>query len=324
MISLNCLRSPLDSSIRGEAPDDRGREHTLVIRFRKGGFFSNFNGVLNNLCYRLGRGGAVAAVVDWSTGDDKHPLSYGRSQDDNLWPRLFEPLPFHSFPDRTIEVTRFFTATMTGRAAYAMYKLDLIWRRKYHAIYQRYIRVRPSILDEVEALYGAGMAGVYCAGVHYRHPEHDQECLHPVPAPEAFVSRLRRLLPSYRPWVVFLATDLEPVVEIFQRAFGPRLVIQPGVHRAASPEAPAVHDAKASEFALAKEVLIDTLLLARCDLMLHVTSNVATAAGYINPSLRMVYCESAAQAFRGYIWSIRLLARKAIRRIGGRPRREAR
>jgi hypothetical protein len=50
--------------------------------------------------------------------------------------------------------------------------------------------------------------------------------------------------------------------------------------------------------------------------MLHVTSNIATAAGYINPSLRMVYCESAAQAFRGYIWS--------VRRIGWRPWRKQR
>jgi hypothetical protein len=309
MISLNCLRSLPDPSTRSEVPDDRGREYTLVIRFRGAGVFSNFNAVLNNLDCRLGRDGAVAAMVDWRAGGPKHPLSYGRSEDDNLWLRLFEPLQFPSFPERKIEVARFFSPTMTGRLAYGMYKLNFNWRRKYHEIYRRYIRIRPPILDEVEALYRAGMAGMYCAGVHYRHPEHDYECLHPIAAPEVFVSRLRRLLPADRPWIVFLATDLESVVDVFQRAFGARLVMQPGVHRSASPEADPLHDGDStSEFALAKEVLIDTLLLARCDVMLHVTSNIATAAGYINPSLRMVYCESAAQALRGYIWSIRRIA----------------
>jgi hypothetical protein len=38
-------------------------------------------------------------------------------------------------------------------------------------------------------------------------------------------------------------------------------------------------------------VLIDALLLARCEAMVHAVSNLATAVGYMNPRLRMVYCE---------------------------------
>lgn len=281
------------------------QRRTLIIRSWNAGFFSNFNGVINNLRYRLGHRGIAAAVVDWQAGPERAHLPYVRPEDGNLWLHFFEPLSFEEFPSKTLETTRFAAPKMTGRGAYAMYRRDRNWRRDYNAIFRQYICLEPSILNRVEEIYGSSMQAHYCAGVHYRHPSHESECLHPIAEPEVFVSRLRQLLPNDRPWVVFLATDVEPAVEIFRRAFGARLVLQPGVRRSATVEEESLHErGEASDLAIAREVLIDCLLLARCDLMLHVTSNVATAVGYINPSLRMVYCETERQAAWGRVWSI--------------------
>ena len=62
--------------------------------------------------------------------------------------------------------------------------------------------------------------------------------------------------------------------------------------------------AGAPSVALAEQALVDTLLLARCDAFVHVTSNLATAVGYMNPHSRMVYCETRLQALAGYLWSL--------------------
>ena len=40
---------------------------------------------------------------------------------------------------------------------------------------------------------------------------------------------------------------------------------------------------------LAKDVLLDCLLLAKADKFIHVTSNIATAVAYINPDLELIY-----------------------------------
>ena len=63
--------------------------------------------------------------------------------------------------------------------------------------------------------------------------------------------------------------------------------------------------------ALGEQALIDALLLARCDVLLHTTSNLATAVGDMN-RLRMIYCEP-------------LLCGRSRRsaRTGLSPRREA-
>jgi hypothetical protein len=61
------------------------------------------------------------------------------------------------------------------------------------------------------------------------------------------------------------------------------------------------HGNEAPTTKLGEQVLIDCLLLARCDVLLHVTSNLATAVGYINPELRMIYHETPMQAAVNYL-----------------------
>jgi hypothetical protein len=283
----------------------RPEGYTLVIESWGAGFFSNFNGVVNNLSHRLGRGGVEAVSVEWHADPAKPGFCYGNPQDGNLWLYFFEPLPFPEAPAARHVARGYADFAMTHRFAYAMYKLDRRWRGRYHAVYQRYIRVRPEILDRVTAIHQASMAGRYCVGVHYRHPAHDKECMDPIPAPETFIARLRAMLPTGGEWVVVLATDFEIVVPAFRDAFGDRLVLQPGVWRGDGISRSDPHEeVDTPALVLGEQVLVDCLLLAKCDALLHVTSNLATAAGYINPTMKMIYCESVGQAARGYFWSV--------------------
>src|ERR1041385_2352491 len=265
---------------------------TLVIRNWNAGFFSNFNGVLNNLHHRLGRDGIQAAQVEWYVHPDLTHFSYGRRADGNLWPPFFEPLRFDFFPPEKVEVQTYADLGMTWRHAYDMYKLDSDWRATYHALYRRHIKIAPRIIDRVEALHRATMAGRYCVGVHYRHPDHVTECPTGIPQLEEFIECVREQLPAGAASAVVLATDVASAVARFREVFGDALVVQPGVNRAETLDSGQFHHANGdSSTALGEQVLIDCLLLARCDALVHITSNIATAAGYINPALKMIYCE---------------------------------
>jgi hypothetical protein len=269
----------------------------MVIRNWNGGFFSNFNGVLNNLHHRLGHGGIEAAVVEWHADAEQKHFPYGEPKDGNLWLRFFEPLPFKSFPQDKIEVPTYADVGMTWLNAYRMYKLDRHWRRDYHSLYRRFIRIKPAILERVDALYRAKMSDRYCVGVHYRNPAHSCECPDPIPSAQASIARCGRLLPKNRQWAVILATDVELAVALFQTTFGDALVLQSGVMRASTLAVDQLHhEPQAPAISLGEQALFDCLLLARCDVLFHVTSNLATAVGYINPKLRMIYNETPEQA----------------------------
>jgi hypothetical protein len=279
---------------------------TLLLGAQNAGFFSNLNSVLNHLRYSLGRNGIEALLVDWRANPtERNEFSYGRAEDGNLWLRFFEPPAFEHHPP-PLSVTRFYAnGAMTSRRAYAMYKFGWRWRRIYNRLFRRYIAVRPALLARAEAIHARNMAGHYRIGVHCRHPKHDSECLHRSPSLARYIAMTRSLLPSGHSWVVFLASDYEPAVAAFRAVFGERLVMQEGVRRASAPNAAQRHHIDPDPaIASGEQVLIDALLLARCDAVVHVTSNLATAVGYMNPDSRMVYCETRLQALIGYLWSL--------------------
>lgn len=291
----------------------RAEASTMVIHARDSGFFSNFNCVMSNLEAQLGRDGCVAALVDWTPHLDGSQFVYGDRQDGNVWLHFFEPLRFTNVPLKQFDVWDY-PATrgrlITGNEAYATYKFNPFWRRRYHALFSRHVTVKPYLTGRAEAIFKAHMAGKFCIGVHYRDPRHSKECPNPIPPPEVFVERVRALQPAGRDIAVFLATDFSPAVAVFQAAFGDALVLQPAVSRVDAQSADQMHHIRIDpSVTLGEEVLVDCLLLARCQVLLHVTSNVATAAGYMNPRLRMVYCETRAEAWRGYNWAVaRMLA----------------
>jgi hypothetical protein len=282
---------------------------TLVVTARSAGFFSSFNCVMTHLDYHLGRDGFTAVEVDWR-GDENLPhFSYGNLQDGNIWQHFFEPLAFPSFPPTRVEMREYPEAAcrITYLDVYATLKLNPFWRRRYHELFQKYIGIKPFLELRAAEIYQASMAGRYCIGVHYRHPQHQHELLRPMPPLGFFIARVKRHLPKTGAAAVFLASDFAPAVTAFQSAFGAQLVVVPQVTRAESAMDEQIHHGLQKNLRLGEEVLVDCLLLSRCDVLIHVNSNVATAAAYINPRLKLVYCETALQALIGYVWSINRL-----------------
>jgi hypothetical protein len=50
-------------------------------------------------------------------------------------------------------------------------------------------------------------------------------------------------------------------------------------------------DKNKCNISLAEEVITDANLLAKSDVFIHITSNIATAVSFMNPATRMIYCE---------------------------------
>jgi hypothetical protein len=270
----------------------------LVVRARKAGFFSNLNRVVSHLAHSIGRDGVAAVVADWSVGPNLPFSAYGTPADGNRWARFFEPLPELATPGRRITVASFADRGITGVKAYRTYKQGPAWRHLYHAAFERHVRVRPHILERVERLHRELIGDRFCVGVHYRAPDHAIECPRPIPPVASFIRRARRLLPSDGAGTIFLATDVTDAAIRFRDAFGERCAMQPAVERLpAGARGHVHHNHPRPSVRLGEEVLIDALLLARCDRLLHVTSNLATAVGYINPAIEMTYCEGPIDRF---------------------------
>ena len=189
------------------------------------------------------------------------------------------------------------------------------WRRQYHNVLQRDVRLKADLQAGVDGFSQRHFDGRFMIAAHVRHPSHTIEQPGAAIAREdAYFNRIERELArrgvASEPWGVFLATDQDRVVDRFKAAFGDKVVYQEGVRRTRPAEDLAFDRLPDAEKGLdghqlqhlvaadqskwsvdmAREVIRDAWLMARCNVLLHVVSNISTAVAYINPDIDMVFC----------------------------------
>ncbi|QXE86205.1 tetratricopeptide repeat protein [Geomonas nitrogeniifigens] len=147
----------------------------------------------------------------------------------------------------------------------------------YLYLYRRYLRVQPRILERVEAFHREQLAGAPAIALHVRGGDKVGEDPGLARLNALYLPELERLLGEEPQARIFLSTDDDRILAGYRERFGSSRLIYTVSTRTANLQG--VHYQKqASRRALGEEVLIDTLLAARCDRFLgNGLSNVSLA-----------------------------------------------
>ncbi|MDJ0677683.1 MAG: TIGR03032 family protein [Calothrix sp. MO_167.B42] len=266
----------------------------VISKHDDGGFFSNFNKVVQLLgIYSKSKN--YDYQVDWRFNGDEDSFRYSDVVGENAWNLFFEDLPFdenYQYSEKIVQ-NQYLNYSITHVYAHDLYLNKNFYeiRRQYHHIYQQYIKIKPDILEEVDNFFATYMAGSLCLGVHKRHWLHQVEDFSKTAVSvNDYIQVIQELLSQSGAEKIFLATDEEEAVVEMKKAFGNRVICRSDITRASADESQEMHrQAKNSGSRLGREVLIDALLLSKCDLMLHGVSNISTAISFMNPHLEMVY-----------------------------------
>lgn len=290
-----------------ELPESESQRQLLVITHHdQGGFFSNFNKVLQLLKQYKDN---YDIQVDWTFKGSEKGFRYGDRIGENIWELFFEPLPQNQEVkySKTIVINRYLDYSFTHVNAHYFYQNPDCQkiRQEYYKIYQQYVTIKPDIVDEVNHFYAEHLAGHLCIGVHKRHwlQQHEQYSRKAVAASD-YIAVIKQLVATSGATKIFLATDEEDTVKLMKETFGDFLVCRSDVTRVSASALQEMHwQVKNTGFHLGKEVLIDALILAKCDIFIHGLSNISTAISFINPCLEMVYLyydkNSIIQSFYG-------------------------
>jgi len=293
-----------------------------IILARNAGFFSNFNGVLNRLRFMSPED---ACTVEWDvrklrTSDESESrqgvpyaqqtsFPYGTAEDGNIWNRLFHPIDKPLLPGREYERRYIWNAHAPSGAYFdghrrwagaslPMYQSDFAWRQTYHDLFSRYIRVREHIRARVAA-FESRIRERPTIAVHLRDPRHFVE----QPGRERFsADNFVAAMEAYPEHQFFVATDQEHMLDSALRRFGDRIIYQEQCLRRPLElrERQLVHRVPGEptgDLQFAEDVVSDVLLMAQCEALVHVISNLAAAAGYINPALRFHYVGPGARTW---------------------------
>ncbi|XP_066300429.1 uncharacterized protein [Branchiostoma lanceolatum] len=162
-----------------------------------------------------------------------------------------------------------------------------------------YIKPAPRIRKMVDTFYQSFMAGRINIGVHVRlgndHLEEMSDEEQEAPELQDFLQVVKKIIDDVKaedvgdkPVRIFLASDDHEVNAAFKDEFGKDKVVHAEGFRGDE-----VIDKLGRDKAVARqfgdEVLVDILLLSKCDYLVHDESNVASVAYYFNPKMRSYF-----------------------------------
>ena len=174
-------------------------------------------------------------------------------------------------------------------------------RRFVNQLLNKYLVLKPPIRDKVDDFYRAHFQSRPILGLHYRGLEKFQGqesdfliSRQTTDLKKAYFGEMRRYLRKHPSARIFVATDSEQFLEEVVAAFGNAVFFREATRLKRQEEAVGLHfsnQAKLNGPRLAEEVLLDALLLAKTDYLIHGISNVSNAALFFSPRLKHIDIE---------------------------------
>lgn len=186
------------------------------------------------------------------------------------------------------------------------------WKRDHYRylnyIYRNNLKINDSIMDDVNMLYDTHMKGHFIFGVHSRtlHQKIQEMVIHPynmnrIQDIHTYVKQHN--ITNYK---VFLASDTITKLNEFKVAFGDKLVYNiDNIYMAETPTSNEPHFGNSVSIAIndnnqgildkfyklkpgidgGRQILIDTLLLSKCNIFMGCQSNLSTWVYIFNPEI---------------------------------------
>ncbi len=221
--------------------------------------------------------------IDWS------PVIYGP----NTWYCLFEmlPPPEGRFDDVCVfpESAEVPTAWLTWRWAAMIYRGEnkdhLNWREDCHAKWIEHFRVR-----QEHTLWASDFAAKHFVGrvvaCQVRWHGHAGEQI--APHRSLSLDELAEAVEKEQPDRIYVAAGDYDSIKWFCARFPGKVICHPTARRSSNRDVDCTKDFPLTEQD-AVDALQEILLISRCDAFVHVISNLATVALYVNLNLKSIY-----------------------------------
>lgn len=278
-----------------------------------GGLFAELHKIVQTIIHFEERG-FDRIHIDWT--DEFFP--YKDDAHENGWNLFFEPIPTNKVSTNAetekmiVESTSVYHELhdQVCTAPWVAYKKYLPYRQFVYEILNKYIKIKPHITDITNDFYENKMRGKLCIGVHARIAR-AHAWLVPgkkLPTLDDYFAEIDKLIAQHdgQEIVIFVASDSHHAVKQFKERYGTKAV-HIDAHRSEFDNDPCImytqgefmkkhpevwHQKKHGYFG-GFSTIQDCLLLAKCDYLIHTTSNLAFFSCYFNPELESIYLPKA-------------------------------
>ncbi|MCL4361428.1 hypothetical protein M1446_03670 [Candidatus Dependentiae bacterium] len=254
-------------------------DNKFVIGTWPHGFFSSFFAVLNNLDW-CDKNNKIPVVV-WDGGYYFVPEKFNGSN--NAWEYYFEPISNLSYSEGD-SIRKEYGAP--NAFAFPHINPNQENRQRAHAVIQKYIKINPIVQKKIDDFYKQNMEGKKTIGIHLRGTDKCYE-IKPID-PDEFFKTANKFKEEYQ---FLVATDEENLLKEAIKKIEGKVIYYPCYR---SPNKMPIHCRSPNKAQVGEDVLIETILLSKCEKLIHSISNVSTAALFFNPELESIFFSSSA------------------------------
>lgn len=250
--------------------------HCISLSARNAGMFSMCNDVLDLLKgYEFKRFKGIEVNFD-DTG-----LYYSPSFGKNWWNYYFEPIALGSQ-----EVTKI--KTQGGYPRIVAWQNETEENRKEaFRLIQQYIRVKPHILNKIDAFEKTYFKDCFIVGVHYRATDKLISEARFV-AYEDITQAIKTIIKAEncesKNYKIFVATDDQNFLDYMVHIFGTLVCYNPDVIRSKNNQ-PLHYAPDRNPYKCGEDALVDCLLLSKTNFLLKTISSLSRWSIFFNPTL---------------------------------------
>lgn len=267
-----------------------GTPYYVVRRFRQAGFFSNYFYVLGKIIYAKEKGYQV--VVDMQNYDCLYRECDAINGTLNAWEYYFFQ------PDSVTLDEAYNSGNYVLSSDKYFYDKVPFYEGRFRRFpdgecinllrpyIEKHLKIRPQYIEKANAFFDREIDKLVVLGVHIRGTDMRTTANHPIPASlEDYFSAIDYHISSLKIDTILLCTDEQCTIREMKKRYNDRVVFTSSFR---SEDGKSIHNEQRDvnrenhRYKMGEEVLLDAILLSKCDYLLCGHSNVAYAAIVFN------------------------------------------
>lgn len=244
----------------------------IIQRSPGAGMFSNLIFILNHL--RICELHNFIPIVDMENYPSIYNENYKFFNSFNSWNYYFEPVSNSNLND----------AHKSGRVITCSnlnYKNFEICSKNIKRIYKKYIKIKKIYIKEANKFVNKFISSSKVLAVHYRGTSYKTSAGHPYPPTSIQMKNtIDNLIKKKKYQKIFLCTEDLSMFKILKKYYKDKLIYKES-YRSSKDDAFKVYPRKNHRFKLGKEIIVEALIISKCDGFLSTETNISNFVNII-------------------------------------------
>ena len=254
----------------------------IIRRSPGAGLFSNLIYVINHL--KIAKENDFEPFVDMQNFKTIYNEKYTLNKTLNAWEYYFEQVSKNSIRD----VYKSHKVIITDNKFYKKFK-HTITKNNLNQIAKKYLKTKKIFILEANNFVKKNFKNK-TLGIHYRGTSYKTSANHPFPpTKKQIIDRSKYLIKKYKYNKIFLCTEEEEIFQALNKEFGDKICFISESFRSNKDDAFKKYPRQKHRFKLGKEILVESIILSKCQGFLYQNSNVSEFVKYLDSKNEIKY-----------------------------------